>query len=214
MNRFKIPFFKKKVENLEVLNENNINTEKWEHFKYIGKLAWGISEYDSKKRDDALFAVRKYTSLSVIGGLIPVPYLDVAAITALQLQMIYEISKIYNVEFIKDKNKLTISALMLGLPQAVSQGFFNGILATSPLVKFIPGAGTFVGEVVMATWGATATYAMGIIFIDHFESGGTILDFDLKSANESFNQELYNINEIWNEKTKSIKSKFNIFKKE
>jgi hypothetical protein len=41
----------------------------------------------------------------------------------------------------------------------------------------------------MPAFGAAATYAVGQVFIQHFESGGTFLDFDPDKVREHFRQE-------------------------
>ena len=46
------------------------------------------------------------------------------------------------------------------------------------MVKSMPIVGTAVGAIVMPTLSAGATYAIGKAFIQHFASGGTLLDFN------------------------------------
>jgi uncharacterized protein (DUF697 family) len=53
----------------------------------------------------------------------------------------------------------------------------SGIGATS-MLKSVPIIGTIVGAFVMPLLSAGATYAIGKAFIQHFESGGTLLDFN------------------------------------
>jgi hypothetical protein len=42
--------------------------------------------------------------------------------------------------------------------------------------------GTLFGMVSVSGFAVAATYAVGRVFIAHFESGGTLLDLDLASA--------------------------------
>ena len=53
----------------------------------------------------------------------------------------------------------------------------SGMGATS-LLKAVPFFGTIVGGFVMPVLSAGATYAIGKAFIQHFASGGTLLDFN------------------------------------
>ena len=53
----------------------------------------------------------------------------------------------------------------------------SGIGAASVL-KAVPIFGTIVGAFVMPVLSAGATYAIGKAFIQHFASGGTLLDFN------------------------------------
>ena len=59
----------------------------------------------------------------------------------------------------------------------------SGIGAAS-IVKSIPVVGTAVGAIVMPTMSAGATYAIGMTFIQHFASGGTLLDFNSSKYRE------------------------------
>jgi len=180
----------------------------WKHAKHIGKLSLGISDYNTKERDDARLIVRRYTTLSIAGGLIPIPYLDVIALTALQIRMLAKISEVYGVEFTNSLGKLAVTSLMLAVPQGLSTGFFSGLMAAMPATKFVPVAGTVIGEVAMASFGATITYALGEVFIEHFESGGTLLDFDAQAALAIFEREIGAANRRWNETKLSIKERF------
>jgi uncharacterized protein (DUF697 family) len=46
------------------------------------------------------------------------------------------------------------------------------------LVKGLPGLGTIVGALTMPVVSAGATWVIGKVFIKHFASGGTLLDFN------------------------------------
>jgi len=51
-------------------------------------------------------------------------------------------------------------------------------VGTASLLKGLPGVGTLIGAVTMPAFSAGATYAIGKLFIQHFASGGTLLDFN------------------------------------
>jgi uncharacterized protein (DUF697 family) len=63
----------------------------------------------------------------------------------------------------------------------------TGLLATG--VKFLPVIGTTVGLLTMPGLSVAATYAVGKVFIAHFEAGGTLLDFDPEKVREHFRAE-------------------------
>jgi hypothetical protein len=50
----------------------------------------------------------------------------------------------------------------------------------------MPGVGTAAGVMSMSILGGAATYAIGKVFVQHFESGGTFLDFDPEAVREHF----------------------------
>lgn len=107
-----------------------------------------------------------------VAGLIPVPLIDVVAVGGLQLQMLRRLSQIYDIPFSDNSGKAVIASLAGSMIPATS-----GIGAASVL-KTVPVLGTIAASFVMPALSAGATYAVGKAFIQHFESGGTLLDFN------------------------------------
>jgi len=114
-------------------------------------------------------------------GIIPIPIFDLVAITGVQIKMLKELSSYYEVKFFDHKVKNLVSSLIGGL-SSVSIG---GALTFS-LAKLIPGAGHIAGAIAVPITASALTYAIGRVFIQHFESGGTFLDFDPNSVREYF----------------------------
>jgi sugar phosphate isomerase/epimerase len=52
--------------------------------------------------------------------------------------------------------------------------------------------GTFVGTPSMVLFCGASTYALGKVFVQHFESGGTFLDFEPAKVKEYFQKEFEN----------------------
>jgi uncharacterized protein (DUF697 family) len=125
-------------------------------------------------RAAAMKVVERFSLWSGAAGLIPLPFVDLAAVGAVQIQMLRRISKIYGVPFSQNRGKAIIASLAGATIPASS-----GIGAMS-VVKSVPVAGSAVGVLAMPTLSAGATYAIGMTFVEHFASGGTLLDF--KSA--------------------------------
>ena len=50
--------------------------------------------------------------------------------------------------------------------------------ATGSFIKGLPGIGTVIGALTMPVASAGATWVIGKVFIQHFASGGTLLDFN------------------------------------
>jgi hypothetical protein len=80
-----------------------------------------------------------------------------------------------------DRNRTR--ALVLGLIGAMAPVGL-GALTSSSLLRFIPGA-NLVGMAVTSIAAAACTRSIGLIFIEHFESGGTLLDFEIGAYKES-----------------------------
>jgi uncharacterized protein (DUF697 family) len=111
--------------------------------------------------------VDRFALWSGVAGLIPVPVVDVFAV-----QMVRRLSQIYDVEFSENRGKALIASLAGSMIPATS-----GIGAASVL-KTVPIIGTIAGGFVMPALSAGASYAIGKAFIQHFATGGTLLDFN------------------------------------
>jgi len=116
--------------------------------------------------------VDRFAVWSGVAGLVPLPVVDVLAVGGLQVQMLRRLSQIYDVEFSENRGKALIAALAGCMIPATS-----GMGAASAL-KAIPVVNILAAGFVMPVLSAGATYAIGKAFIQHFESGGTLLDFN------------------------------------
>ena len=116
--------------------------------------------------------VDRFALWSGVAGLVPVPILDAVAVGGLQIQMVRRISQIYDVDFTENRGKALIASIAGSMIPATS-----GIGAASVL-KAVPIIGTIAGGFVMPALSAGATYAIGKAFIQHFATGGTLLDFN------------------------------------
>jgi uncharacterized protein (DUF697 family)/CRP-like cAMP-binding protein len=123
-------------------------------------------------RASAVKLVERFSLWSAAAGLIPVPFVDLAAVGGIQIQMLRRISKLYGVPFSENRGKALIVSLAGSIIPASS-----GVGAAS-IIKSVPVIGTAISALVMPTLSAGATYAIGMTFIRHFASGGTLLDFD------------------------------------
>lgn len=125
--------------------------------------------------------IKKYIYASVAASFLPTPLLDLAAVTGIQLKMIHSISKVYKKTFSKELTKAAIASLIGAVStQSVAT---RGVAS---LIKFVPVVGHFAGGIALATMSGASTYAVGKIFIKHFEAGGTLLDFNAESMKEHF----------------------------
>ncbi len=120
-------------------------------------------------------------------GVIPIPIFDVLAVGAVQLKMLRQLSLLYGVKFSKGLAKKLIAALTAGL------GGLGGGLFIGSLAKSIPGLGTTLSVACAPVLVGAITYALGRIFLMHFESGGTFLDFNPEAFREHFRREFEKI---------------------
>lgn len=135
----------------------------------------------SENQEKAIKTVRKYMWWSMGAGLVPVPILDLVAVSGAQLKMLADVSKIYGVPFEESRVKAVIGSLLgFIVPQSVCSAVVGSFM------KVIPGVGSLVGAPIMALFSGAAAWAVGNVFIQHFESGGTFLDFKPETVEEYF----------------------------
>jgi len=126
----------------------------------------------SEREELASRLVGRFATWSGVAGFVPLPLLDIAAIAALQVEMLRRISKIYDVSFSENRGKAVVAAIGGGLIPAASS------MGAASALKFVPVLGMLADVFIMPALSAGATYAIRKAFIQHFESGGTLLDFN------------------------------------
>jgi uncharacterized protein (DUF697 family) len=131
---------------------------------------------DEERDELASKLVDRFSLWSGAAGLIPLPLLDVAAVAGVQFQMLRRLSEIYNVSFSENRGKAIIAGLAGSIIPASTAT--TTMIGVSSITKSFPGIGTTIGVVTMPALSACATYVIGKVFIQHFASGGTLLDFN------------------------------------
>lgn len=121
---------------------------------------------------------------SAAAAIVPVPYLDMLALGAVQVKMVRDLAQVYGLEAESETLKGVISALLGTLaPAAISGGLLGSAL------KVIPVGGTIIGSVGLAAFGSAATYAIGKIFVAHFDQGGTVKSFSAEAIEADLKKE-------------------------
>ena len=132
----------------------------------------------SQRSKHADSVIRNHMIWSMGAGFIPVPIADFFAVSAIQLDMIRQMCKIYDVDFSETQGKALITALTgSGLARLGARA-----------IKFIPGVGSVLGGVTLAILSGASSYALGEVFKKHFETGGTFLDFDVSRLKKYYNE--------------------------
>jgi uncharacterized protein (DUF697 family) len=158
----------------------------------IGEAIAGDTPGAENRDEVASKLVDRFALWSGVAGLIPVPIVDAVAVGGLQIQMLRRISQIYDVAFSDNRGKAVIASLAGSMIPTTS-----GIGAAS-LLKAVPVLGTIASGFVMPVLSAGATYAIGKAFIQHFASGGTLLDFNPPDYREFIRTQ----REMWDSRSK------------
>jgi uncharacterized protein (DUF697 family) len=137
-----------------------------------------------KKSDQAIVIVNNYIKTTMAIGLMPLPVVDIIAISTAQLKMLHRLAGLYQLEFSAVKGKSILVSLLGGIvPLSLKSSLFS-------LCKGIPLLGQTVGLLGMSVLSGASTYAIGHVFIEHFESGGTLLDFEPEKVREYYQQQV------------------------
>ena len=127
------------------------------------------SEKDSGRSNHADTIVRNHVIWSMGAGMIPILIADIFAVSALQLDMIRQLCRVYDVDFQETQGKALVTSLTSSALARIGAG---------SVIKLLPGIGSFIGGATVSVFAGASTYALGEVFKKHFSSGGTILDFD------------------------------------
>ncbi|MEP7267027.1 MAG: DUF697 domain-containing protein [Saprospiraceae bacterium] len=175
----------------------------------FGKKIELMMDNSNTKDDKEIMAqeiVKTHLLLAVGGGLIPIPFVDFAAVTGVQINMIRILAKLYGKDFNEQMGKSIVTSLV---------GTSLARMAASA-VKTIPIIGTILGTATQSVLSGASTYAVGQVFIHHFDKGGSLYDFDPETAKAKYKEEFekgkeFSIRAEKDQKSSSAQSKEEIF---
>jgi uncharacterized protein (DUF697 family) len=146
-----------------------------------------LNEHPEARLVQAKEIVKRNILWSAGAGLLPIPWVELVAITVVELKLVKELADLYGTPFRKDLAKASIASLIGGLGSVA----IGKALAVSSL-RLIPVLGPVVVATSLSAVAAGVTYAIGKVFISHFEAGGTLLDFDPVKSRDFFCAEYAN----------------------
>ena len=147
-----------------------------------------VEEID-ERREEAMEIVRRNIAWAAGGGLIAVPFLDIAAVTSVQLKMIKELTEVYDIPFSKKLGRSILASIVGGTGSSALAYGKIGALATGSLMKVVPVVGTVFGAATMSVFASGITYGVGKVFIKHFEKGGSLENIDVNEAQKEVKEE-------------------------
>ncbi len=125
--------------------------------------------------------VKRYMLASLGVGIVPFPLVDLAVLSGIQLKMLHSLAKLYETEFSRQFGKSLIASLAGG----------GGSLSLFGLVTPLGRVASMAG---LALYGGASTYAIGRVFIQDLESGGTFLNLDPEKV-KSYYAEQFEVGE-------------------
>jgi uncharacterized protein (DUF697 family) len=139
-----------------------------------GEVAVANAGIERRERADGI--IRKHVLWSSGAGLIPIPLADVAAVTAVQVSMLQDLTKLYNAQLSEPALQNFVTALTGGMLARLG----------ASVVKAIPGVGTLVGGASMSILSGASTYAVGKVARDRLESSGNLANVDMAKAKRDY----------------------------
>ncbi len=128
---------------------------------------------DERRLAAAWRILGRYRAWSIAAAASPLPFLDLVLISATQLRMIQRLAELYGVPFRRMRARSLLSALLGGfVPYSLTATL------ASAAAKLTPGLGTVVGITGALSSSVLATETIGRLFIQHFEAGGSLADFE------------------------------------
>lgn len=138
----------------------------------------------SEKDFGAMEIVKRNSLYSAGVGIFAIPVVNVAGVAALQIKMLRELADHYDVPFKQDQVKSIVTSLLGGV---VSTRLGYGMVGT---IAKLPLVGPLVSVATLPLMAGGVTYAIGKVFIQHFASGGTFLDFDPDKVRGYFREQV------------------------
>ena len=120
--------------------------------------------------------VRQHVLWAAGAGLVPIPLVDIAAVTAIQLDMLKQLSTHYQMPYSESEGKAWVSALAGGIAARLGAN----------ALKFIPGIGSLLGGAAMSAMSGASTYAIGQVAISQFASGRNFAAMDPDAAKRAY----------------------------
>ncbi|RJF79676.1 DUF697 domain-containing protein [Azospirillum cavernae] len=143
---------------------------------------------ESERERHAHTIIRNHVLLSAAAGVIPVAFVDTAAVAVVQLRLLKELSDVYGVSFRADIGRSAVGTLLASVTPALLGGGILGSAAVNAALRSVPVVGTVTRFATQPLFNAAFTYALGKVFQQHFASGGTFLTFDPEKVKTYFRE--------------------------
>lgn len=115
--------------------------------------------------------VERYANFAALGGIIPLPLINVAGVTVIILRMVKRLCELYDVPYEYGRARALVVSLAAGAVPTTA-----ATVTSSTLVYFIPGV-NLLGLAVSSVTASACARAVGHRFVQHFDSGASLIDF-------------------------------------
>lgn len=141
---------------------------------------------DRSVADRAHAVIRSHVLMSAAAGVIPLNFVDTAALAVVQLRLLKELSAVHGVDFRADIGRSAVGTLLATVAPTALAGGVLGSMAVRMALRSVPVVGAVTRLATQPAFNAAFTYALGKVFDQHFASGGTFLTFDPEKVKAYF----------------------------
>jgi uncharacterized protein (DUF697 family) len=121
----------------------------------------------------AMQIVYRFMAMSAGAALIPMPGIDTAILAGVHVALIKRLCEHYDVSFEEHAARNVLIAVIAGfVPGTI------GSVIGRKILRMLPSSARVFGWALFSASSAALSYGIGRLFIQHFESGGTLLSFD------------------------------------
>ncbi|MCC8107778.1 MAG: YcjF family protein [Planctomycetes bacterium] len=124
--------------------------------------------------------IRKRVYLVMGIGVIPLPFFNVFTDALVQMKLVSDLCKVYNVEYKESLAKNLVSSVVGGATTLAIKPFLEKAALGVPLV------GLPLAVATQPVLNGMTTYAIGRMFAQHFHTGGGLVTSGVKELTDSF----------------------------
>ncbi len=146
--------------------------------------------------------IKRHVLFSMGAGFIPIPIVDIAAVTAIQLDMLRQLCKLYDQDYNDSSGKAFVGTIAGNTLSRIAAHTVGSVFKAVPII------GTALGGATVSAFSGATTYAIGQVVAQHFASGGSINEFDADELRDFYQKQFQkgkNIVEDWADKAEDIK---------
>lgn len=143
-----------------------------------------MADHETNTVETADDIIYNHLWFSAVPGFIPVPLLDIVAISAVQLDLVRQLCKFYHEDYDEQRGKAIVMSLT-GSAMARITGY-----SARSVLKTVPVVGWVLGGAAMSLFAASSTYAIGQVFKEHLDAGGTLHNLNPEAFRQFYMQQI------------------------
>jgi len=134
--------------------------------------------------------IKRHVVFSMGAGFIPIPIVDIAAVTAVQLDMLRQLCKLYDQDYNDSSGKAFVGTLAGNTLSRIAAHTVGSVFKVVPII------GSALGGLTVSAFSGATTYAIGQVVAQHFASGGSMEEFDAAELKDFYQEQFQKGKEV------------------